>query len=1551
MKKLLTQLLFFTLIITAFMSIGISGNVKSGALGELLFQGNMGNPGNFGLFYYNDTIYVSDWNTANSGNEWGKLYRYKKQGSGIIPAGTIVVKNLPEIGFGANFENFATDGTYIYAVNETPQVFVIDPVTMSFVKTIQINTNELTNYSAFAIAYDVKKDGFWINFREAPSYFMSKEGEVDKTQILSIGSEGTNGLTYDETNVDGACLWFSHIAQGTGDHEGESETFIGRFLLDNGNEYNGVMVMSDFFGTGTSLNTLYIYIDKNTGYRVLLGTEATYNLLFAFNLGFPYDLSGTLPDAVEDFTVIPSAIPTELLVEINWKNPVKSINKQALGAPLSEIRIYRNNVLIHTESNPVGGDAKTWRDESLTASGFYTYKIVAVNADGEEGLHKELSVSVGEDVPRQVTNLQAQKVNNNTITLTWVAPTRGVNGGWIDAANLKYKIVRKPDNVVVADNHTGNTFTDATISQLNVYSYEVISKNTTGLGKSNTSKGIKMGEYKIIPWHETFETEDLLSLWTIIKGANTSNTWMWDRYRYNTEIQQLGIVEVWTNDNAQNDDWLISPPVALEAGKNYILKWTDVSAPIDNTKEEYTVNLGLANNAAEMTTQIGSYVATEPGGIKREEVFTVNTSGNYYFGWHCISDPLMAFLMIDEIEASEMPAVDIALTKTESPRMASSVGKEVAFRVTVKNEGLDDIASYRIDLLKGVGNRTVVASATVSNALKSRKDTAIVLKYIPSVPDIDMYQCVVVATGDVNTSNDSGTVASLQIDPSGMERVMIGDHFLTGVGSFTQLIPWNFLYNKSASQSLYYEEEINKKGLINYIEYYYSFESTDILKRPVKIYMAVTQEKELLNWLSVDTVLVFEGELDFPQSEYGKASTIRIDLQKPFLYPGKGNIMVFTQKDHSRYYINPSNLFYSSYPPEDNKYPRRNKVYANESVPFNFNVTGHNWDNIVDITFGMDTYGASVSGTVTEGETQIEGVRLALDGTSWTAVSDTSGKYDFPFLPSGTYTIQISKPGYVSQTQTITLANQPLIKDISLTALPKIKVSGAIKNGSGAGIENANVLFNGDEVFQTATDADGSFEIQNVYGNEHYALSVYATGYKAKKYSMSFVAKDSVIDDITLDDCTVQPVRNLAYEAHFPNWYTVKLQWNMPQGATASDIEGYNIYLNGALRNMSPVADTFYMEKLAIGTYKYEVSAIFNTGCESPRMSVSVEITQSPCETPITDFPYQEGFESGSLDYCMEQIFYYHKEPWFIAKAGENGEGNPAEPHSGNFNLRTYGKTSSVGTTLFALPMMDITSLSAPVLSFWQARGQRSFSYDNLYVYYKNKPDGDWTLLKEYRDNQDLWGQKVIDLPNPTSTYWIGFESNLFAGPGILLDDIAVLEKETCPAVSNLKIEKAENGVRLTWDIDNTDVKSYTIRRGGNFFVEGSVIAEGITATEYLDSNASSARTRYCVTAVYDKISCVSSTPACEYSSLSNEGLEKYICEIFPNPAKTELTVRAKNITKIELFDIEGRLIETVFCNGADEKVLNVAKYKAGKYLLSIYMPHGKDTKTVIITK
>ncbi len=401
-------------------------------------------------------------------------------------------------------------------------------------------------------------------------------------------------------------------------------------------------------------------------------------------------------------------------------------------------------------------------------------------------------------------------------------------------------------------------------------------------------------------------------------------------------------------------------------------------------------------------------------------------------------------------------------------------------------------------------------------------------------------------------------------------------------------------------------------------------------------------------------------------------------------------------------------------------------------------------------------------------------------------------------------------------------------------------------------------------------------------------------------------------------------------------------------GSTGENpVLGYNVYRDGVKLPGSPTATTSYSDLLTTaGDYTYSVTKLWNTGCESFPTDVLVHMPADPCASAWNGFPIQEGFEGEAIPTCWTQEPTIGATLWSTVTATTPC---PATAHSGSHKVKMEYRPSTGGvgaTTKLIMPQMDLTSISLPVLDFWHAQCGNDTYQDELRVYYKNSPTGEWIQIAEFISNISDWKNSIIDLPNPTATYWVAFEGLIGVGEGILMDDITIKAKELLPP-ANLNVNVASQATctyQLTWSAPEGGNCTYNVYR------DDVKIASNLLNPTYRDENVGTGIHAWCVTAVYGTTS--ESTKACKAGQCTVGVEDKDMAAqitLLPNPANTYVTVKGNNVKMVEVYNALGQFVEKINITEKTQSI-NVESYKSGVYMFRVYTSDQKVvTKRLVV--
>lgn len=599
---------------------------------------------------------------------------------------------------------------------------------------------------------------------------------------------------------------------------------------------------------------------------------------------------------------------------IKWVTPSKTWAGDDL-ANLQTVKIYRKNAgyatteltktadliansqLLATVPATEKETAMSWVDENPT-DGINTYYVLAANDKGN-GVIDSIRCYMGIDVPGAVSNIMLEK-NGTGVNISWDAPEKGANNGYIGTEGLSYKITRLPDSVVVAENVTDTKYTDNTLGEQQSYSYTVQAVNAKGAGAIATSNPIRAGAALKTPVSLAFDTQADADRWSTNKMNNSiyfsyAGGWI-DDYKcmigYGTST---GTVE----------GTLISPPLYLEEGKTYRFT-TDFQADyFDDAYFDLYVGVGTNSESQDGATIIasreGEQYAEQYHREKYEDYFVAPASGTYYYTLRVKTvDKYNIFklfgLKVDYVAESDMAATSIDGVLEAVAQQANEC------TVKVRNLGSKDQENYTVKLLMdNEGKMVEVGSGTGTELLKTGETADVKVSFNPPYDGVWDFYGVVVANGDEVRANDTTAVKTLKVLEAGSQ----GWTNIVTTGHKEDLSSFGLFWNDSESeysQSVYYPEEIKtiKGGVIKRIGWMYDG-ADNLTDRSdpvdVKIYLAHTDKKSFAGEgdlvLPSDRELVVEGQMVF---EPGKDHLISFALDTPFEYNNEQNLAVICEK-------------------------------------------------------------------------------------------------------------------------------------------------------------------------------------------------------------------------------------------------------------------------------------------------------------------------------------------------------------------------------------------------------------------------------------------------------------------------------------------------------------------------------------------------------------------------------------------------------------------------------------------------------------------------------
>lgn len=352
-----------------------------------------------------------------------------------------------------------------------------------------------------------------------------------------------------------------------------------------------------------------------------------------------YSLSGIAdvkgPQALADFTV--ELQGASLSGKVSFEMPAKTIAGDNLVGDVNYTVEDNGTVLL--EGKAAAGSAVS-RDVTF-AEGAHTL-VAYASTDQGRGASVRASVYAGKDAPAAPAAVTAVK-DGQTVKISWEAVTDGAHNGYLDGA-VTYTVTRQPDGKTVATGLTATSCTDSELpAALGDYTYNVCAVAGGVSGAPTASAPLSLGSAYETPMNMDLTKEDQFKLCTVIDANKDGKTW---EYSANGSMCRY-------NSKNESDDWLITPMINLQAGKQYTLT-LEMRSGNSRTAETYEVKAGHAAAVDAMTVTV-----VEPTSLKVNTrapypvIFVPEADGAYCFGIHCTSPKNGYSLYVYSISVSE----------------------------------------------------------------------------------------------------------------------------------------------------------------------------------------------------------------------------------------------------------------------------------------------------------------------------------------------------------------------------------------------------------------------------------------------------------------------------------------------------------------------------------------------------------------------------------------------------------------------------------------------------------------------------------------------------------------------------------------------------------------------------------------------------------------------------------------------------------------------------------------------------------------------------------
>lgn len=392
--------------------------------------------------------------------------------------------------------------------------------------------------------------------------------------------------------------------------------------------------------------------EENDWYSVILKINTTTGAIQEVgNFGDTYDLVTGIffkqqpqksagPAAVSDLTI--KAVGVELKAELEFDLPSLDTDGGALSGTVDWTVSDGENTLANGSGAP-GAHIKA--EATVTEGGMTSFSVIA-SQNGVDSAPVLIQTFIGCDTP-EIYGIPDVYPDGSEATIVWEAALP-VNLG--NLAPVTYRVVRQPDNFVVAEAAVETQVTDKLPTEYkNCYTYEVTPVSGTVEGKTVTSRRTYIGSIFSLPHENNFDDEALFNQYPAIDGNKDGKTWMLNSDRKAAEYPGVTATDA--------DDYMCIGPFDMVKGNTYTVY---ITASAHTGVNRFEVKAGTnASDASSFTTTVISEVVVNPLSVEfvnKIGTFEPEATGRYYIAVHATSPYSAKGLWINNVKVTGVSA-------------------------------------------------------------------------------------------------------------------------------------------------------------------------------------------------------------------------------------------------------------------------------------------------------------------------------------------------------------------------------------------------------------------------------------------------------------------------------------------------------------------------------------------------------------------------------------------------------------------------------------------------------------------------------------------------------------------------------------------------------------------------------------------------------------------------------------------------------------------------------------------------------------------------------
>lgn len=383
--------------------------------------------------------------------------------------------------------------------------------------------------------------------------------------------------------------------------------------------------------------------------------------------------------------------------------------------------------------------------------------------------------------------------------------------------------------------------------------------------------------------------------------------------------------------------------------------------------------------------------------------------------------------------------------------------------------------------------------------------------------------------------------------------------------------------------------------------------------------------------------------------------------------------------------------------------------------------------------------------------------------------------------------------------------------------------------------------------------------VEQIVNLSAYANDTVKLRFKAFKNTFATLA-DVAIDDVSIQEAPSCPKpQSLQITGKSSN--SVSLQWTTG-GATNWNIEyGPVGFSPGSGTYVNATTNPFTVTGLSASTgYDFYV----RDSCGVGDVSVWVGPVTDTTDCAPIPAPYTENFDGsswvpgvsivdiGSIDFCWvrDKTVNYVWGPTTNVTTFSTGPTADHTTGSDNFihSQRAFGSVSQTQRALIKSPVIDLTPLTVPELTFWYHMFGADIDSLTVEVHNGTFWTTEYTLVGQQQTSKTAaWREAIVDISSyANDTIKVRFKayrnSNFAVNSAVSIDDFDIHEQPTCPKPSGLSVTATSaNSVTLSWTTGGAS--NWQIEYGPSGFSQGAGTVVQATTNPFTVTGLSSSTT------------------------------------------------------------------------------------------------------------